>query len=203
MRLALILVALGVPVGAHFGESGFRGLCPGAMESSAAYAQTVRDDAGSARAFLEASQVFFNPRCVNCHPVGDAPLQGNQGAPHAMSVKRGPDGQGKAGARCEGCHQSSNLKGRHLPPGAKDWGMPSAGMRMVFEKRTPGQLCRQLKDPEQNGGRTPEQIIEHLKTPLVVWGWNPGEGRAAVPMTYDAFLGKMVEWVQKGASCPE
>jgi hypothetical protein len=74
---------------------------------------------------------------------------------------------------------------------------------MVFEKRTPGQLCRQLKDPEKNGGRTPAQIIEHLKTPLVVWGWNPGEGRAAVPMAYDAFIGKMTEWVEKGAACPE
>jgi hypothetical protein len=76
-------------------------------------------------------------------------------------------------------------------------------MPMVFEKRTPGQLCRQLKDPNQNGNRTPEQIIEHLKTPLVVWGWNPGEGRAAVPMAYDAFVRNMVEWVEKGVSCPE
>ena len=74
---------------------------------------------------------------------------------------------------------------------------------MVFEGRTPGQLCRQLKDPEQNGGRTPEQIIEHLKTPLVVWSWNPGEGRAAVPTAYHEFFGNMVEWVEKGAACPE
>ena len=120
-----------------------------------------------------------------------------------MSVMRGPDGHGKTGARCSGCHQSSNLRGPHLPPGAEDWGMPPPGMPMVFEKRTPGQLCRQLKDPEKNGGRTPAQIIEHLKTPLVVWGWNPGEGRAAVPMAYDAFIGKMTEWVEKGAACPE
>src|SRR2546428_9932466 len=34
------------------------------------------DDAGSRAAFLAAYPVFMHPRCLNCHPRGDAPLQG-------------------------------------------------------------------------------------------------------------------------------
>jgi hypothetical protein len=48
-----------------------------------AYAQTGGNPAAAARAFLEASQVFFHPRCVNCHPAGDAPLQGDNMRPHS------------------------------------------------------------------------------------------------------------------------
>ncbi len=165
-------------------------------------AQTA-DRAASANAFLAASKVFLSPRCVNCHPVNDAPLQGDKGLPHAMNIKRGADGHGKPGARCYGCHQSYNLQRRHLPPGAPDWGLPPPEMPMVFEGRTPGELCRQLKDPKQNGNRTPEQMMEHLKTPLVVWGWDPGPGRTPVPMQYDEFVGRMKEWIDKGAACPE
>ncbi len=79
-----------------------------------AYAQTAADAAASARAFVKASQVFFHPRCVNCHPAGDAPLQGDESRPHAMNVKRGPDGQGTKGVRCSNCHQTKNLPGAVL-----------------------------------------------------------------------------------------
>ena len=68
---------------------------------------------------------------------------------------------------------------------------------------TAGELFRQLRDPAQNGNRTPAEIVEHLRTPLVLWGWNPGEGRKPIPMPYEEFLGYMTEWVQKGAVCPD
>jgi len=35
-----------------------------------------RDDAVARAAFLEAYKVFMHPRCVNCHPAGEAPLRG-------------------------------------------------------------------------------------------------------------------------------
>jgi hypothetical protein len=81
--------------------------------------------------------------------------------------------------------------------------MPSAATPMIFEKRTPAQLCKQLLDKSQNGGLTPEQLIDHVShDPLVLWGWNPGEGRSTPPLSHAEFVQKFVEWVNKGAACP-
>lgn len=168
------------------------------------YAQTSEDRAASARAFLAASQVFFHPRCMNCHPKGDAPLQGDKSRPHSMEVKRGPGGMGKNGLYCSSCHPSTNLPGAHMPPGAPGWQLPPEDMPMVFENRTPRELCLQFKDPAQNGNRTPEEVIEHVRTaPLVLWGWDPGVGRAPVPIPHQDFVKSMTEWLEKGAACPE
>ena len=167
------------------------------------YAQTP-DNAASAKAFLTASQVFFHPRCVNCHPAGEAPLQGDPGKPHAMNVKRGPDGQGKSTMRCSNCHQTANQPGTHMPPGGPEWQLPPESMPMIFEKKSARDLCLQLKDPSQNGNRTPKEVLEHIRTaPLVLWGWSPGEGRRPVPMPHDAFVRSMTDWVEKGAACPD
>jgi len=167
------------------------------------YAQEAGDAAASARAFAAGAPIFFHPRCMNCHPAGDAPLQGDWSRPHAMNVKRGPNGMGANGLWCSACHQSTNLLGAHMPPGSPGWQLPFRDLPMVFEKKTPGDLCRQLKDPSQNGNRTPAEVVEHLRTPLVLWGWNPGEGRKPIPMPHEEFLKYMTEWLNKGAACPD
>lgn len=168
------------------------------------YAQTSDDRAASAKAFLAASQVFFHPRCLNCHPSGDAPLQGDQSRPHDMKVKRGPGGMGKNAVHCSNCHQGTNLPGAHMPPGGPGWQLPPADMPMVFEKRTPRELCLQFKDPAQNGNRTPKEVVEHVReAPLVLWGWNPGAGRTPVPIPHEVFVKSMTEWLEKGAACPD
>jgi hypothetical protein len=59
-----------------------------------------------------------------------------------------------------------------------------------------------LKDPNQNGHRNVQQIVEHMSTPLVIWGWNPGEGRSPIPMPLSEFLARVREWSAKGATCP-
>jgi hypothetical protein len=170
----------------------------------AAFAQTKEDPAASAKAFLAASQVLLHPRCVNCHPVGDSPLQGDESRVHAMNVKRGPDGMGKSAMRCSNCHQATNQPGAHMPPGGPGWHLPAEEMPMVFEKRTPRELCMQLKDPAKNGNMTLKEVLEHVQTaPLVLWGWNPGEGRTSVSMPHNEFVRHMAEWVEKGAACPE
>jgi hypothetical protein len=54
----------------------------------------ARDDVAARTAFLEAYKVFMHPRCVNCHPVGDAPLRGEESQPHSgLRLRRGVDGQ--------------------------------------------------------------------------------------------------------------
>lgn len=162
------------------------------------------DEADSREAFLAAYKVFMHPRCMNCHPVGDVPLQGDDSHLHAQSVKRGPDGRGKYALKCANCHQAANLPGENMPPGNPNWHLPPPGMRMVFQGKTPGELARQLKDPKQNGGRTLEQLIHHVaEDPLVLWGWDPGDGRTRPPLDHDAFVQKMREWVEKGAAPPE
>ena len=76
-----------------------------------------RDDSGSRAAFLAAYPVFMHPRCMNCHPAGDVPLQGDDSRLHIQNVKRGPDGKGLYALKCANCHQDVNLGGANLPPG--------------------------------------------------------------------------------------
>jgi len=59
-----------------------------------------------------------------------------------------------------------------------------------------------FKDPQRNGHRTPEQIVEHMHTPLVLWGWSPGDGRTPVPIPQREFFAKVQAWAEKGAACP-
>jgi hypothetical protein len=161
-----------------------------------------QDSAGAQKAFTEAAGVLFHPRCLNCHPSGDAPLIRDDSQPHMFNVKRGPGGKGVGGMNCTLCHRDTNQPGG--PPGVANWHMPPENMPMIFQGRTPGELCRQLKDQKQNGGRTGGQIIDHIdKDPLVLWGWNPGNGRAVPNMSHREFSAKMHEWVKKGAACPE
>jgi hypothetical protein len=167
-------------------------------------AAVVDDPAGAREAFLSAAGVFLNPRCKNCHPAGDQPLQGDDSHPHAMRVARGPAGGGQYAVKCVSCHQTTNLPGAHMPPGAPRWQLPGPKARMVFEGKTPGQLCRQLKDPAQNGGRSLAQIAEHVAhDPLVGWAWAPGDGRKGVPVPREEFARSVAEWIQKGAACPD
>ncbi len=160
------------------------------------------DEAGSRKAFQDASAVFFHPRCQNCHPAGDAPTVGDDNKPHPFNVRRGPEGKGMTPLNCALCHRDTNPVGG--PPGVPNWHMPPENMSMVFQGRTPGELCRQLKDLKQNGGRTGAQVNDHLaKDPLVLWGWNPGAGRTIPKMSHKEFAASMNEWLAKGAACPE
>ena len=161
------------------------------------------DTAASARAFLEVHKVFTSPRCQNCHTEGDAPLQGDDSHVHLQYVKRGEDGHGVTAMRCDTCHQTTNLAGDHMPPGNPKWGLPSPEHKMVFVGRTPAELCRQLKDPKQTGGRSLQQLLEHVADDeLVAWGWNPGDSRALPPLTRQETVAQMKIWIDGGAACP-
>jgi hypothetical protein len=157
-------------------------------------------DAGAA--FEAIVPVLRHPRCMNCHSSGDFPRQGDDGHPHTMQVRRGPDGQGVNSVKCGTCHQDHNLPGEHMPPGSPDWRLPLPETPMIWEGLTDSQLCELFKDPMQNGHRSIQQIVEHMSTPLVLWGWNPGEGRSAVPMKLSEFQARVRDWAAKGAACP-
>ena len=164
-----------------------------------------RDEAASRAAFLAAYPVFMHPRCMNCHPNGDAPLQGEDSHPHLQNVKRGPDGKGLYALKCGNCHQNQNLAGEGMPPGHPEWHLPPANMRMVFQGKSPAELARQLKDPKLNGGKTLEEILKHVSEDSLVRqsGWNPADGKSKPALSHEELAAKMREWIEKGAAVPE
>jgi hypothetical protein len=164
-------------------------------------------DAASGRAAFETvRKVFQHPRCQNCHIPGDAPLQFDDSRTHAMNVKRGPDGQGAPGLPCATCHASQNPPasfGANMPPGAPNWHLPAARNPMVFIRLTPAQLCATIKDPKATGGKDLGAMLDHVAgDKLVAWGWEPGLGRAAVPVPRAELVAAFRTWMDAGAPCP-
>jgi mono/diheme cytochrome c family protein len=173
------------------------------ITSRTSNAASKPDSTASAAAFQQVYRVLTSPRCQNCHPSGDAPLQGEDSHVHLQNVKRGADGHGVTAMRCDTCHQSTNLPGAHMPPGNPKWSLPSPEHKMVFVGRSAAELCKQIKDPKQNGGRTLDQIFHHIADDdLVGWGWNPGEGRALPPLSRPDTVAQLKTWIDGGAACP-
>jgi hypothetical protein len=169
-----------------------------------AQTQGKPDAVASRAAFLQVYRVLISPRCQNCHPPGDAPLQGDDSHVHLQNVKRGADGHGVTAMRCDTCHQTTNLPGAHMPPGNPKWALPKPELKMVFVGRSPGELCKQIKDPKQNGGRSLEELFDHVAhDDLVGWGWNPGDGRALPPLSRPETAAQMKIWIDGGAACPQ
>ncbi|WP_437754855.1 hypothetical protein [Sorangium sp. So ce1389] len=179
------------------------GQAPGA--SQAPSPSPASREAGLA-AFETVRGVLQHPRCQNCHPAGDVPLQGDEGRLHNQYVLRGPTGHGMAGAECTTCHGPTNPPnsfGMHVPPGvSKGWHMPPPEMKMVFVGVAPRALCEQVKDPARNGGKDMAALRVHLEDPLVTWGWNPGAGRTPIPTPYAEFVAAWETWARAGAPCP-
>ena len=178
-------------------------LCVGA--SLAAAAEPAASPASKEEPFDVVADVLLSPRCRNCHPAGDRPLQYDDGRVHAQEVGRQAT---RLGLDCSACHQAAMpvepMAGPNVPPGAPHWGLPPEETPMVFEGRSPAQLCAQLKDPEQTGGKDLAGLLHHVsEDALVAWGWNPGEGRTPVPVPRDEFLAGFRAWIDAGAPCPE
>lgn len=162
-----------------------------------------KDSVASVKAFAKVYRVLMSPRCMNCHPKGDVPLQGDNSTLHTMSPNRGSDGKGLYAMKCANCHQLENTPGLHTPPGNPDWHLPAADMKMVFEGRTANQLARQLVDPKQNGNKDIKKLIEHADDGLVLAGWKPAEGHALPPMSHKEFKKAWITWLEKGAYAPK
>jgi hypothetical protein len=162
--------------------------------------------AAALAAFDTVQTVLQHPRCQNCHIPGDAPLQFDAGLVHAQNVKRGPDGMGAPGLPCATCHGAKNLPasyGAHMPPGAPNWHLPPPERKMVFIGLSKADLCATIKDPTHNGNRDFAKLLDHVShDKLVLWGWNPGVGRAPVPVPHDRFVAAFKTWIAGGAPCP-
>jgi hypothetical protein len=166
-------------------------------ESFASIADTA---ARSAAIFTELGKVLTHPRCVNCHPAGDRPRQGDMARLHQPPVERGTDGHGLPAMRCSICHQQANFNAAGVP-GNPIWQL--APREMAWEGKTLAEICAQIKDPARNGNRSVDALIEHIgEDHLVGWAWAPGYGRRPAPGTQKQ-AGALVEaWVKTGAECP-
>jgi hypothetical protein len=167
--------------------------------------QSIANSAERSRAiFSEVAKVLTHPRCMNCHPAGDRPLQGDDQHDHMPPVWRAETGHFEA--NCSGCHTTKNITLREAAsyksiPGHPRWGF--APLSMAWQNKSIGEICRQLKDVKLNGGRDLAALQEHVaKDDLVAWGWDPGEGRQPAPGSQEA-AGKLVQaWIDSGAECP-
>ena len=156
--------------------------------------------------FLEAAKVIMNQRCMNCHPADDTPTQGNDMHQHHPPVTRGADGGGIAGNTCQAYHGDRNYTllehaSFQSMPGHPRWGL--APIEMAWQGKPIGEVCRQIKDPQRNGGRSLQLLHDHLaKDDLVGWAWSPGAGRIPVPGTQKKFGELIAAWIDSGAECP-
>ncbi len=150
--------------------------------------------------FAEAGKVITHARCVNCHPATERPLQGDTMKPHEPLVVRGADGFGAAGMRCTTCHGAENVDHAQVP-GHPLWHLAPA--EMAWEGKTLGEICVQIKDEKRNGGKSLDELVEHMaEDSLVGWGWQPGAGREPAPGSQESFGALIKAWAETGAVCP-
>ena len=207
MRKIVIAAALAAPaallVGANLSAE------PATELKQVAAFEGIGDEKARAVAlFEEMAKVLQHPRCMNCHPRGDMPMQGDAMIPHNPPVVRHDEsGFGAPGMRCTTCHGAENVQlaavgGIESMPGHEPWHLAPKSMGWIG--LSVGDICRQIKDPERNGNRTLAEPHEHnAKDGLVGWGWKPGEGRTPVPGTQAQFGELTQAWIDAGAHCPE
>ena len=168
----------------------------------------IADRAARSRAlFAEAAKVITSPRCMNCHPAGEHPTQGNNEHIHEPAAFRGEAGLGVPGLPCASCHNDKNFPlavgaaSYQSIPGHPRWGM--APVEMAWQGKTSAEICQQIKDPARNGGRSLALLQEHMaKDDLVGWAWHPGAGRRPAPGTQQEFGAIVAAWIDTGAECP-
>ncbi len=165
------------------------------VETAKAGPFLVLDDARARDIFSKGIfPVLTHPRCLNCHSAGATPTQGDDRHPHVPAVTAGTD--------CAQCHGNSNGAAPGSPPGAPGWRKAP----FPFVNKSKAQLCQQIKNPAQNGGRSLEQLEEHVRTDLLIqWAWQPGPGRTTPPGSWEGFSyqGPLSNWIRNGAACPE
>lgn len=170
------------------------------LEAPAAFEDIADEQARSVALFEEAGKVISHPRCVNCHPKGDMPLQGADSQPHEPPVFRGEANFGVAGMHCTTCHMEENVDQAGVP-GHPEWHL--APIEMAWHDVSLAEICLQIKDPARNGGKSLDELHHHMaEDSLVGWGWNPPPGLEPAPGDQATFGELIGAWIETGAHCP-
>lgn len=155
--------------------------------------------------FDKVMAVIMHKRCVNCHPAGNTPRQGEDSHLHYFDVVRGKDNHGLVGYTCNSCHTEENNNYSGVP-GAPHWAI--APSNMSWKGKTRVEIASQMMDPARNGERSQDDILKHLtEDELVLWAWKPGvneEGveRETPPVSKENFIQAVKEWIAAGAIIP-
>jgi hypothetical protein len=191
---ALAIIAVGMAVSAAQPDPAQ------SLKSVQSFASIADDKQRSLALFQEVGKVITHARCMNCHPAGDRPSQGDDRHPHMPLVVRGVDNFGAIGMRCTTCHGPANFDPGGVP-GNPVWHL--APIEMAWVGKSLGQICEQIKDPNRNGGKSMDELLHHMADDqLVGWGWNPGVGREPAPGTQKEFGALFKAWIDTGAVCP-
>ncbi len=165
----------------------------------------TQQETASESPFDKMMQVLTHKRCVNCHPAGDRPHQGEDSHVHRFEVQRGDDNHGVPALRCHTCHQDDNNDYAGVP-GAPEWSL--APVSMAWEGLTRVEIARSMLDPTKNGGRSLEDIVHHLtEHALVLWAWEPGvdaagNPREKPPVSKEEYIEAVLAWADAGAHIP-
>ncbi len=194
------VVAVSSAVGTPPSPMGPAALVADTLRPVAAFAGITDPRERATAIFVEMGKVLQHPRCVNCHPAGDRPLQKDEMRPHEPLVVRGTFGFGAPGMSCQTCHHMANYDAARVP-GHPQWHL--APIEMAWEGKTLTQICEQIKDRRRNGGKTLAQLVHHLgEDSLVGWGWAPGADRTPAPGTQKQLGALAKAWADAGAHCP-
>ncbi|MGR3502386.1 hypothetical protein [Pseudaestuariivita sp.] len=156
--------------------------------------------------------VVTHPRCLNCH-VDEAgvPLWsevGEEPRPHGMHIVAGESRMGIETLPCQTCHVTSDMPNtvpHAAPHSGMDWQL--APVEMQWTGKRPDEVCTILRNPETNGGRGGEALIEHIlhdasERGFITWSFDPGPGRSAPPGSLQDHLDDTAAWVAAGMPCP-
>lgn len=158
-------------------------------------------------------EIASHPRCANCHvgadnlPMWSGPSYG-QTRPHGMSINAGESRIGAETLPCATCHTTlstpnanANAIPHAAPKVAMDWAL--APVEAAWFGKSSVYICRQLQDPERNGGRSIREVAEHLDHDLILhWAWDPGGNREPAPYSLQESMDFLMKWQAAGAPCP-
>ncbi|WP_157217745.1 Isoquinoline 1-oxidoreductase subunit [Flavisphingomonas formosensis] len=200
MRSLVILLTCAIAALTSVALNATNKALPTTLQPVSAFATIKDPKARSVALFTEAGKVIQHPRCLNCHPATERPTQTDAMRPHEPLVVRGDGGIGAAGLRCITCHHNANFDPAGVPGNPK-WAL--APPEMAWQGKSLGDICRQIKDPARNGGRSMAELVHHMaEDELVGWGWHPGGKRTPAPGTQAEFGALIKAWADSGANCP-
>jgi len=157
-------------------------------------------------------EVASHPRCSNCHvgadniPMWSGPSFGKT-RPHGMNINAGDSRIGAEFILCETCHttksedwENANTVPHAAPRVAASWQL--APVEAEWFGKSSVEICRQLRDPDQNGNRDFMGIAGHLDHDLILhWAWKPGGTREPAPYSLQEHVDDILIWGVGGMPC--
>ncbi|MEM8979582.1 MAG: hypothetical protein AAGD04_08865 [Pseudomonadota bacterium] len=159
-------------------------------------------------------EVASHPRCANCHtgpsdrPMWSGPSYGRTRV-HGMNIQAGESRIGAETILCSTCHttkdvdwDNANQTHHAAPRVAMDWQL--APQEAHWFDRSSEEICAQLRNPDENGGRDTVELAQHLNHDLILhWAWKPGGGREPAPYSLQEHVNDILAWGGANMPCPQ